>query len=221
MLPSDEKTNMETERQARVAVALRNSGLASLNTHVREFDTYGSDLYTLSDLNRSTAHAMDYLAANGQTSWGPGPALINVKYLSAGFVAMGNLIREFARASGRAYSGQEDADWKLVLTYLWDVLKARDGKRYDALFLPAKLRDTVKKKLSTFYSDVESTSFFFRHASPSAPDYCYDDLDFMLNYLTLNCRLAFEIETERRREVSGRRRQPTGESKLSRRCAVM
>ena len=185
----DEDPGVGEDRRQQISAALRTSGLGEYGA-TSSLETYGCTFVVAADIQRATANACTYLGEYSRSTRFAGisgPASISARDISANFIAMSNLIPAFASAQGRAYTRQELKDWKLVVTHLWALLKARNGKKYDALVMPSKLRKDLKTDLSRFYSDVENIAFFFTYADPSYPNPCFDDLDMLLAYLTRRC----------------------------------
>lgn len=209
MLSDKEYGVVDGARRVLVADATRSSGLLTNHSSARMLDTYGSILYTISDLNRATTHASHFLAESVTRSAPGGPTLIKISpQLSASFVAMGNLIREFAKASGREYTEQQDQDWKTLLTHLWSILRQKNDKKYDGMILPAKLFRAVKEQLDSNYRDGSRMRFL--HAAGATPEASPHraDFDLLLNYLSLCCKMAqhdADMAIVQRREASMRR----------------
>lgn len=223
-LPRDEDPGLGEDRRQQVAAALRNSTLGEQNA-ISTVETFGSKLSAVSELQRATANACHYLGQEASERQSvSGPAAIHTGKIVANFVAMANLIPNFATSQGRAYTQQQRKDWKLVMTHLSAVLKAQEGKRRDALLLPAKLRNDLKTNMKACYSDVDYIEFFFTYADPSYANPCYDDLDVLFHYLTSQC---WTVQREQD-AAAAKCREPKAKSDRSRRepkmkspCGVM
>ena len=110
------------------------------------------------------------------------------------------------------------------MEHLWYVLGGQDGKKYDAVVMPIKLRKAVMNSLKACYSDVENMAFFFQHSDLSVVNPQYDDLEFLLDYLTL-CASDTQREEEHkaamRRETKAKRKEERDEPKMASRCGPM
>lgn len=188
------------ERRALINQALRTSRMSEPGA-VDFINRYGVSAPNESRLQRATAHALYYLTQGlsadgsiriqGSDMTGiplvSGPARFEAELLSAPFIAMANLIPALSAAQGRQYNAQQARDWQLCLTHLWPILKARDGKKIDALVLAATLRRKLREELLSCYSDIDFMDFFFECGDPSVVNHFSIDLDVMMNYLTLRC----------------------------------
>ena len=237
VLPSDEDPVVPVERREQVANALRALRLGERNA-AEIVETYGSNLFTVSQLQRATAHATHYLGQDRQPGAGStvqehgsldrlfasGPAVIRAQHLSANFVAMANLIPAFAAAQGREFLRRQKSDWSLIMRHLWISIRSQDGKKGDALVMAAKLRETVESQLKGCYSDIDYCDFFFRPADPSVAIPCKDDLDLLLSYVTLRCwsiQRDEDNQAAQRREVKAKRHEARKEPKMKSPCGVM
>lgn len=206
-LPNDEVLVVPTDRRTLIANAIRNSRLGEQNADV-VVSSYGSTGYNVSDIMRSTAHATRFLGSGSSIAPGSdyvdprtnegltitGPAVIRAQVLSSRFVAMANLIPAYATAQGRAYSADQTNDWRGIMTELWRLIKSRDGKKYDVSAMPAKLREAVEQHLAAQFSDFGLSDFLFRYVDPNRTSPHYEDLQLLLNYLTLCCWEAQRAE---------------------------
>ena len=237
-LPTDEDATFGAARREQVTAALRASGLTERDANIA-VQRYGARTPTISEMQRAAAHASHYLAQDLRPIAGSrveesgssellsvsGLARISVDYISANFITMSNLIPALAAAQGRAYSQQQAQEWKLLLTHLWTTLKEQDGKKIDALVLAAKLRKELKTRMKKFYSDVDYIDFFFTYSDPTVSNPCFDDLELLLNYITLRCWMAQREEEEanvaKLKEAKTKRREARTEPKKQISCVVM
>jgi hypothetical protein len=218
-LPEDEDRNFGQDRREFVVTALRRSGLneGDVLTSIEKFDCSPPSIPAL---QRATAHASQFLAHDPRTNDAAsmsGPVIVRTQDLLASFIAMGNLIPALAIAQGREYGRQDATDWKLVLGRLWHILKSLDGKKLDALVMPVKLRKEVKKLLEGCYSDAAAISFLFVYADLSHSNPRYDDLQLLLNYLTMRCWMMQrdeEASEARRKDEKAKKREERRESKI-------
>jgi hypothetical protein len=77
--------------------------------------------------------------------------------------------------------------------------------------------------MSTYYSDVEHMEFFFRYADARVATPLLDDLDILLNYVTVCCwttRREEEAIAAKKAELEAARCRARKEAKKSP-CAVM
>ena len=218
-LPEHEDPGVGHDRREQIAAAIRTSQVAEPNA-LSVVEAYGIDTSNVNtaSFQRATAHAASYLGEEhhpGLPQHVSGPGVIRNGWLNAGFLAMGNLIPGLARAQGRAYARRQSADWILVLTHLWCILQNQNGKRYDALILPTKLRGDVEAQMRRCYRDVDEIDCFF---GPLV-----DDLDILLNYLTVCCWTSWREEeaiAAKKAETEAARRRARKEAKQSP-CAIM
>ena len=174
-LSREEDPRPDADRHQRAIDALRRSGLT-----VHPCETFGASGYTLSDLQRATARAVHVFGDVDPPLNDPGLALISPQQHGAHFIAMGNMIPAWTAAGGQTYAFRHLAEWRLVLSHLWTLLKAHEGKTYDALLLPAKLRQDVHTSLKDTYKDINGMAIF----EGSLTEYSLsDDFDLFLQHL--------------------------------------
>ena len=198
-LPQDESLTVSQNRQARVTVALRTSGLV-LHGTPRHIDTFGSTEFQPYRLQRATASAVRFLAEYGSVAQLVGPAIIEPTHLSPYFVAMGNLIPAFAAAEGREYTHDQRQDWRALLLRLWPVVAQRKSTPgIDAMVMPGVLSNALHEKMGCVEHNITHLSFFENNG----------DLQTHLNYLTHCARQRHEEKAgaQRMREARARDRR--------------
>ena len=174
------------ERAARVERAIINAGLAPFNIQAREFDTYGSDTYTMGGLFDATSLIRRDLIIGHNAAGVQGVAVIKAGHLSASLVVAGNVMQDYAAVQGREYSSQEKSNWKLVLSHLWQVIKAENKQWYEAEKLGAQLCRKLQRRLQKRNVEAGALSLVVRAGSGS-PSPMVADFDFLIDFLTLCC----------------------------------
>jgi hypothetical protein len=224
-IPKNEDLQVGQPRHELAVVALRNSGLNNTET-LTSIEKFGCSPPSIPALQRATAHATGFLASAPQTNDArglSGPAVIRTQSLFASFIAMGNLIPAMAAAQGRPYGRRDSADWKLVVCQLASILAREDGKKFDAMVMAAKLRKELRKQLNGLYSDANYITFMFVYSDPLRPNEPYEDLQALLDYLTLCCWKIQRQEEIDARRLQGQKERARQERKAGKKggCAVM
>lgn len=157
------------------------------------------------DLYRAAAQANLWLGEehHGATA---GPALVERGALGMQIVAMGNLLRGFAQASGRQYSAADTRVWKVLVKGLYDVISRWHGRRMDAMVFPTLVREETSQHL--VQTSLVDAAFFEDGAQAES---LRADLDVLLQYIA-----AKAAEAANRREATRPVRvQPTALDKVS------
>lgn len=168
------------------ARALEHSGLLTDD----QFNVY-SDVtsFSLSAIHRAAAAAHLYLVEESHPPT-TGPVLIEFRVLGPALLAMGNLLRGYARATGRSYSGYQHRDWKLIIRHLEEHLLFFHGQvRESGVGMAREFSFRVQESLSDHMIDVNSGRFFESGASLQSPS---GDLDVLLNYMVFVCAKAYQ-----------------------------
>lgn len=142
----------------------------------------------ISDLYRAAAQANLWLGEEYHMA-AAGPAVVERGALGTQIVAMGNLLRGFAQASGRAYSEEDTRIWKVLVKALYRVILTWHGRRMDAMIFPTSAREEIRQHL--VQRDSVSEAFFQSEAQAES---LRADLDVLLQYLAVK---AAEAATQR------------------------
>ena len=176
-----------TNRRQLIAQALEQSRLMTSDS----FDIYDDRVpFTTSAVQQAAAAASQYLSDEHHPSL-TGSVLIDMRKLGPHIIAMGNLLRGYARASGRPYSGYQRRDWKLVVGRLYTLLNFNDGQirtGENAVRMARECRARIRESLSQDLIDVRSGRFFEINGRIESPS---GDLDVLLNYVVSQCNKAF------------------------------
>jgi hypothetical protein len=180
-----------------VAEAFSRSGLMT----TEHIDLYSDEL-SVDTLNiqRAAADAYAYLASESHPRVTE-DVVIDVRTLAPHAIAMGNLLRGYADATGRPWSRYQRRDWKLIVGCLIDQLlltneTVRTG--YDVVHMAQEYRTRIKESLTQDLIDVHSGRFFEVNARMDSP--C-GDLDVLLDYIVVQSAKAHKEQQVRREEL--------------------
>lgn len=152
-----------------------------------EFDTYSQHIrYTVPDVRRAAAAPHSYLAEERHSPISGG-MLIDMDHIGPHIIPQANLLRSYARASGRAYSDAQEAQWKIIVGRLHDmtydhVLNGRNLAR-----MAREYRRLLRESLIQHKVDVSSGGFFEADADVESPT---GDLDVLLSYVLYQANQA-------------------------------
>ncbi|KAF2158718.1 hypothetical protein M409DRAFT_30813 [Zasmidium cellare ATCC 36951] len=138
----------------------------------------------ISELYRAAAQANLWLGEEYRQG-AAGPAVVERARLGVQVVAMGNLLRGFARASGRGYTEEEVRMWKVIVKGLFEVIKRWDGRTMDAMVFPALMREEMR---DLGRRGLIGESFFEGDVQPNS---LRADLDMLLQYLAVKTVEAY------------------------------
>ena len=183
-----DRSPLGTDRLQIVAQALEYSGLTTDDG----FDSYFDEVsFTTSSIQRAAAAAHQYLVDDNRSPV-TGPVLINMRTLGPHLVAMGNLLRGYARAMGRGYGRYQRRDWKLIISHLHRNLDLANGQVREADGVIGMAREygaRVRGTLREEAIDLNSGRFFESGARLQSPS---GDLDVMLKYVVFHCAKAYK-----------------------------
>lgn len=188
----DDRGPVGVDRLQIVARALEHSRLLT-----GEFDVYDHEIdFSVSEIHRAAAAANNYLA-EGNHAPSTGPALIDIQSIGPHIIAMGNMMRGYARATGRGYSRYQRRDWKIIVDRLITTLRSVNGEvRSEQLnHMSRDIRIRIRRSLEDEGLDIDSGRFFDRDAEVDSTS---GDLDVLLNYVVFQCTKAY-AERQRRR----------------------
>ena len=157
---------------------------------------------------RATAAANCWLAEEHH-ALRTGPAVLDKRVLGHHLVAMGNLIRGYASAMGRAYSRVDLRDWRLIVEAIYAVIVNESGATADAMTIPARLRREIEVSLER---DGLNVGRFFEGNDAEAESRT-GDLDILLSYVVAKAAEEFARQETLRLQV---REQKTVVGKVSR-----
>ena len=175
--------------------------LAEVMQHSRlltdNFDAYSIRAST-ADIHKAAAEAHRYLAEDSHPRITEGKAVIDKKILGPHVIAMGNMLRAHAHATGRRYSAYQCRDWKLILERVWRLLSTMNGWTFegdDLVHMAQDFRSATFLCLQEEKLDTRSSRFFERDAALQSPS---GDLDCLLGFVVLLCTKVYaQRETER------------------------
>ena len=172
-----DRTPEGADRLQIVAQALEHSSLLTEDS----FDGYSDELcFSACDVHHAAAHAYQYLAAASHSPV-TGPVLVKISVLGPALIAMGNLLRGYAQATGRPYSGYQRRDWKLIIRHLMNHLELANGEvRESGVGMAREFGGRIRYTLEQDLIDLRSGRFFESRASVHSPS---GDLDVVLNYV--------------------------------------
>lgn len=183
------RQQLDSARTAIISQALTLSGLMN-----GEFSTFNDDIsWHTASIQRATASANHWLNEQRVVV---APAIINKRRLGPDIIAMGNLLRGYARASGRPWSAQEVGEWRIIIDILYREIAARSMSRESAMILNWQLTSHVRTRLPEALS---RTSTFIAEAreveSPAG------DLARLIAYVTSRAADESTRRQEPRREI--------------------
>lgn len=179
------------------------------------FDEYGYFRWTTSEVHRAAAAAHSYLAEDSHARITEGKAVIDIRVIGPHMIAMGNMLREYARATNRGYSAHQRRDWKITVERVWKFLSHMDGWVFEGDDLVHMAQDF---RLATFFSlqeekiDARSSRFFEVDAPLESPS---GDLDLLLDYIVFQCTKTYE-QREVERAAHQRAQQEALQNETSR-----
>ncbi|TKA26343.1 hypothetical protein B0A50_05122 [Salinomyces thailandicus] len=193
-----EPTNPVAARSQLIYRALREAGLAVDQPGELEF--FGVPAASPSSMARaspSTAQYLIFCTAPDQAQQA-GPATLKAEVLAARVISMGNLLPALAALQDRGYSQRQQDDWRATVSHLHTVLLRLDGQRYDAMTMPAELREALRLCLINRRIDTDRMDVFNSASQLSA------DFNTLLSYLT-QVSFQYRVDEERKREQARRR----------------
>lgn len=108
---------------ARTAILSQALALSGLMTG--EFSVFNDDIsWHTASIQRATASAYSWLA---ERTISHSAAIIDKRRVGVEIIAMGNLLRGFARASGRPYSAQQLGEWRIIIDILYLEISRRSS----------------------------------------------------------------------------------------------
>jgi hypothetical protein len=184
------------QRIVLVAEAFQLSGLLN-----GEVDVYGDDLVVnIPAVQSAASEAYKYLAAESPSPPADG-AVIDMRTLTPHIIAMANLLRGYAEAAGRPYSGYQRRDWKLIVGRLVELLLLTNGQTrhgYDFVGMSREYRARIRESMMQDLIDIRSSRFFEGNAWMDSPS---GDLDLLLSYIVAHCSKTFRERKMRRDEL--------------------
>ncbi|KAK3712596.1 hypothetical protein LTR37_009039 [Vermiconidia calcicola] len=165
------------------------------------FDLY-NDQFTFpnSAVHRAAAVANGYLAGRNATPQ-VDDMVIEFRRLGPHIISMGNLLRGYAQATGRPYSGYQRRDWRLIIDRLMTLLDLFDGQvRHQANLgrVVNEYRVRLEESLIQDLIDVHSGRFFEQDVQTNSPS---GDLDVLLRYVFVLCVKIYKDREKRREEL--------------------
>ncbi|KAK4616096.1 hypothetical protein CLAFUW4_09977 [Fulvia fulva] len=185
-----------SDRIVAMGHALGHSGLLGGNYQTFNDQMYRND----SAFMRATAQANTWLAEQNHPH-AAGPAVIDTALLGHHIIAMGNLLKGYARTMGRPYSTYQSRDWRNIINVLWRVLLEREVTTVDAVVLANALKEDVRVKLVMEGLNLER--YFEQSAEVES---AAGDFDVLLQYVVKQSAEEFARREMRRAAV---REQPT------------
>lgn len=189
-----------------VSQALEHSGLTDA-THVDFYHQQLTD--TAVDVQKAAAEAFRYLAAESHPAV-PNSVMADSSDLGPHITAMANMLRGYAAASGRPYTGRQKLSWKLMLQALLDTFLLTDGQIRTgprARDIAAVYRQALEERLIHSDIDVYEGRFLDDFADMDSPS---GDLDLLLAYIVFQGGKTFErrqdVIEDRKERLSAERR---------------
>jgi len=212
-LPQTEDLLPSTSRWAQVSRAVALTAIAS------EADLVHSIPTTQPRLDRAHAAARAYLSFD-QTLVPTGPVTLDLAFLQAYVVAMGNLLPALAAVQDRSYTRVQMTEWHQILGRLWTVLLEISPRRtFDAVGFPEIMTDRLRTHMDLRgYYPGRMAALDVRLSADDSPR---GDLVTLLRFLA-------HVSRDRQEEMEGRartaERMAAGRERVRReesRCAVM
>ena len=167
-------------------------GLQYSRLITRDFDVYSDEMsYSVADVRRAAAAAHQFLVDEYHQPL-TGTVLVDVRVIGPHLIAMGNLLRGYARGTGRAYSGYQRRDWKLIAGRQYRLLALTHGQASEGIDMSQTVREyrtRLRESLAQDGVDVISGRFFQRDVSRESPS---GDLDVLLNYVLYQAAKTYE-----------------------------
>lgn len=197
------ESNREAElRQQILAQALQYSGLLTNN----RWDGYADLLmgltaptYTTAAIQEATATAHRYLL-EGPHPPPTGPALLNISVLGPHLIAMGNLLRGSARATGRPYSTGQRNDSNLIYNTLHTILRGENGAVRRGVGFDV-LSTELRARIVWSLQGVTLSSGGRFYENNTLADSMAADLNTLLDYLVLQATVAYRDRSAQRRAL--------------------
>lgn len=183
------------ERAALMSQALTLSGLEN-----GEFSTFSDDIsWDTASIARATASASTWLDEHTEVA---GPAAINKRRLGHQLIAMGNLLRGYARASGRPYNAQLLGEWRTIIDILYKRIESRHASYDDAMILTWQLSNAVRLAYFRQEGGPRASAFIAEDQGAESPA---GDLELLIKFVAFQ---ASEDHARRRRRSQEIRDEP-------------